>query len=58
MGILTTFKSLSYQQIALWELFHKLKKFSTNVFDLLFKTTKVSIQKVISCGWVHIHKEN
>jgi hypothetical protein len=37
-------------------LLHKLKYFSTNIFNLSFKATKVFIPKVISFRWVHIHK--
>ncbi len=33
---------------------HKSKDLSTNILNLLFKTIKVSIQKVIAFGWVCI----
>jgi hypothetical protein len=43
---LTISKNLSYEQIAQWELRHKSKYFSTNISNLFFKATKVSIPKV------------
>jgi hypothetical protein len=39
-----------------WELLHKSKDFSTNISNLFFKAIKISIQKVISSGWVRICK--
>jgi hypothetical protein len=38
------------------QLFHKSKKISTNISNPFFKAIKVSIQKVISSGWVCICK--
>ncbi len=35
---------------------HKSKDFSTNISNIFKTTTKVSIQKVISLGWVQIQK--
>jgi hypothetical protein len=36
----TISKNLSYQQIAQWELLHKSKDFSINIFNLFFKVVR------------------
>ncbi len=38
-------------------MFHKSKDFSTNILNLFVKVEKVSILKVISSGWIRIHKK-
>jgi hypothetical protein len=53
---LTIFKNVSCQQITQSKSLHKFKDFSTNISSIFLKTTKVSIQKVISFGWVYIRK--
>ncbi len=49
-------EGFSSQQIAQWELHHNFRDFSTNIFNVFFEVAKISIQKVISFGWVWIQK--
>jgi hypothetical protein len=46
------YEGFSYQQKIQWESLQKFEDFLTNIFNLFFKAIKVSIQKVISSGWV------
>ncbi|MCO5600782.1 hypothetical protein L7F22_054897 [Adiantum nelumboides] len=49
-------KSMSYQEIAKWELKHKDLRFSSCIENLFFKTMKILVQQVLSCVWVRMRK--